>query len=226
MPVPIELSILLPTFHDGEESSVTGSCNFLDNFIDSLVMSLSEDPTYVELLIGKGGPNDPTACDVMDRAVGDWHNVSLYRYGKKINLSKILNRLSKIASGRVLVKCNADIEFVTPSWAEKLLNEFDNAPSNVGILGTNQIGISDASTTESCGDSEFSGCFYPVRQEVFKEIGGWNEKSESMCDFDFTLQAQNNGWKVMNAPEIEFISRKNYRKDLVDDTKSKSKTNA
>jgi len=149
------------------------------------------------------------------------------------NVSKKLNLGVSIASGELFLLLNDDIEIITPSWIERLLEHFEKP--HVGVVGakllypderTQHVGVvhifgnpdhvrrlfprNDAGYFFStCGVRNYSavtGACMMTPARTYREVGGYSEElAVSFNDVDFCMKVRRKGLGVVYAPAAELI---------------------
>jgi hypothetical protein len=149
------------------------------------------------------------------------------------NVSKKLNLGVSIAKGELFLLMNDDIEILTPSWIERLLEHFEKP--HVGVVGakllypnerTQHVGVvhtfgnpdhvrklfprNDAGYFFStCGVRNYSavtGACMMTPAHTYREVGGYSEElAVSFNDVDFCMKVRRKGLGVVYAPEAELI---------------------
>lgn len=147
------------------------------------------------------------------------------------NISKKLNLGVSIANGDLLLLMNDDIEILTPSWIERLLEHFEKP--HVGVVGAKllypneqiqHVGVvhnfgnpdhvrrlfprDDAGYFFStCGVRNYSavtGACMMTLTSLYREVGGYSEElAVSYNDADYCLKIRQKGFWVVYAPKAE-----------------------
>ena len=147
------------------------------------------------------------------------------------NISKKLNLGASFANGSFLLLMNDDIEILTHSWIERLLEHFEK--THVGVVGakllypdgrTQHVGVVHNSGNpdhvrrlfprddagyyfSTCGVRNFmavTGAVMMVRTEIYNKVGGYSEElAISYNDADFCLKVTELGFSVVYAPKAE-----------------------
>lgn len=157
MPVPC-VSILIPNFNNGRESSVQGDRNFIEGLIRSLIRTLADDPTPLEIIIADDGSTDDSLKTLRKWAGRRWPNGA--RQGEPIFrlielehcgvLSTVANRLVNESQGEILVRLDGDIVINTENWVQGLCRIFAEGPPRLGVVGPKQL-VADGSV-HAAGD--------------------------------------------------------------------------
>ncbi|HWB19449.1 MAG TPA: methyltransferase domain-containing protein [Phycisphaerales bacterium] len=235
------LSILVPNFNNGRQSSKNGDRDFLGDLFQSLMVTLESDPTPIEVLVHDDGSNDDSLETCRAWATKTW------RGGQKFCtltegihtgvLSVVANKLTKAARGQYCVRLDGDIICLTNHWARHLVQVFESLPRSFGIVGTKQLsvnghvhcagqwilhprghqnlwsGAARHAVQKSIEVDDVMGCFYAHRRKVWEDVGGYDEAMLRGQTEDFSLMARLRGWRVISVPTIEFIHAHSERKD-------------
>jgi GT2 family glycosyltransferase len=149
------------------------------------------------------------------------------------NIAQKLNLGVSIAKGEFLLLMNDDIEIITPSWIERLLEQFEKP--HVGVVGaklvypnhhTQHVGVVhtfgnpdhvrrgyarfDAGYFFStCGVRNFTavtGAVMMVKAKVYKDVGGYSDEL-AVCfnDVDFCMKVGRKGLTVVYTPCAELV---------------------
>jgi GT2 family glycosyltransferase len=185
--------------------------------------------THLEVIVVDNGDLSPTQLRVLAEA--DCKRVS---YSEDIfNVAKKLNLGVSVARGELLLLMNDDIEVLTPSWIERLLEHFEKP--HVGVVGakllypneqTQHVGVvhnfgnpdhvrrhfprDDAGYMFStCGVRNYSavtGACMMTRASLYREVGGYShELAVNFNDVDFCMKVRGKGFSVVYAPDAELI---------------------
>ncbi|MCZ6836252.1 MAG: glycosyltransferase, partial [Planctomycetota bacterium] len=66
------LSILIPNFNNGRQSAFNEDLNFIEDLIRSLVTTLADDPTSLEIIIADDGSTDDSLATLHKWASRKW----------------------------------------------------------------------------------------------------------------------------------------------------------
>jgi glycosyltransferase involved in cell wall biosynthesis/SAM-dependent methyltransferase len=140
------VSILIPNYNNGRESSETGERNFIDDLFRSLMKTLQDDPTRLEILVADDGSTDDSLATCRAWAARTWEGwragqpfCRLFEYEHTGVLSIVANRLTAAAKGEICCRLDGDIVILTPAWASRLCAAFDAGPPDLGIIGPKQL---------------------------------------------------------------------------------------
>jgi len=226
------VSILIPNYNNGRESSKEGDFDFLDRLMRSLVDTLRGDPTPVEILIHDDGSTDDSLETARRWTGRTWRGgepvCRLIEAEHTGVLSKVANNLTREARGEFCVRLDGDIECLTPNWASELCRTFDEGPPDLGVVGPKQLGVEGRihsagdwilhprgnhhvaagapreAVTRSIEVDHVMGCFYCHRRGIWEDVGGYDESILRGQTVDFSLQARLGGWRIWSTPTIEF----------------------
>ncbi len=143
------VSILIPNFNNGRKSSVSGDRNFIEELLQSLVETLADDPTEIEIIVQDDGSTDDSLATCREWATRKWSHG--WRAGRPILakfierphcgvLSVVANSLMRESRGEFCVRLDGDIVCLTPQWAAELVRTFETMPPSVGVIGPKQLG--------------------------------------------------------------------------------------
>ena len=141
------VSILIPNYNNGAESSQTGDRNFIDELIRSLISTLGSDPTELEIIIADDGSTDDSLETCRMWARRTWPTgvrrgrpiLRLMEFEHCGVLSVMANRLVREAKGSLLVRLDGDIVVHTENWASELCRVFKSGPPRLGVVGPLQL---------------------------------------------------------------------------------------
>ncbi|WP_170921269.1 glycosyltransferase [Enhydrobacter aerosaccus] len=149
------------------------------------------------------------------------------------NISKKLNMGVREARGEFLVLLNDDIEIVTRSWIERMLEHFEK--SHVGVVGAKLLYpsgmIQHAGVVINCGNPDHvvrcfpadqegyflstcgvrnyvavTGACMMTRRDIYLSVGGFSEDlAVSYNDIDFCQKVRAMGRSVVYAPQATLI---------------------
>ena len=145
---PARLSILIPNYNNGRQSSKSEARNFIGDLFGSLMETLEDDPAPVEILVADDGSTDDSLATCRAWAGRSWEGwragqpfCRLLEFEHTGILSIIANRLTAEASGEICCRLDGDIVILTPGWASRLLEIFQAGPPDLGIVGPKQLGL-------------------------------------------------------------------------------------
>ncbi|UCD76385.1 MAG: glycosyltransferase [Phycisphaerales bacterium] len=140
------VSVLIPNYNNGRESSESGRRDFIGDLLKSLRDTLIDDPTPVEIIITDDGSTDDSLATCREWATQKWRGwrgegafCRLIEMDHCGVLSIVANRLMSEARGEICVRLDGDVVIHTPNWAEKLVEVFEAGPSKLGIVGPKQL---------------------------------------------------------------------------------------
>lgn len=233
------VSILIPNFNNGRESSANGDRNFIEELFVSLVETLETDPTPIELIVMDDGSQDDSLATCRAWSGRTWRGgqpfLRLIEAPHCGVLSIVANRLTTEARGEFCVRLDGDIVCLTKHWVQELCRVFDTSPPTVGMIGPKQLGIEGRihaagdwilhprgmhhiaqgadrhAITRSIEVDHVMGCFYCHRRRVWEEIGGYDERILRGQTIDFGMAARLKGWRAFFVPSIEFTHNHGLR---------------
>lgn len=228
------VSILIPNYNNGRESSLSGRDDLIGDLLQSLADTLHDDPTSWEILAYDDGSTDDSLSTLRRwsrRKRPDGRPfLELIEAEHCGVLARTANVLSRRARGDILVRLDGDIVCLTPHWASRLRDLFDRESADLGVVGPKQL-ATDQRTIIGCGDwvlhpcgyghigfgmprgsirhamevDHVMGCFYCCRRAVFERLGGYDERILRGQTVDFGLRARLDGWRCLAVPYIEFV---------------------
>jgi glycosyltransferase involved in cell wall biosynthesis len=232
MPDP-RLSILVPNFNNGRESSRTGTRDFISDLFQSLVRTLEHDPTPLEIIVADDGSTDDSLATCRRWAQRTWRGgvpfcrlVELEHCGV---LSAVANRMTADARGELCCRLDGDVIVLTRNWAAELCRIFDAAAPGLDVVGAKQLGpdgrvhsagdwvlhprgyhhVGQGAPRASIGRAievdHVMGCFYCHRRSVWKELGGYDETLLRGQTVDLSLRVRLGGGRIICTPTVEFV---------------------
>jgi GT2 family glycosyltransferase len=234
------VSILIPNFDNGRQSSASGDRNFIGDLLESLHETLADEPTPFELIVYDDGSTDDSLQTLRTWANRTWPDgrpfMDLIEAEHCGVLAKTANVLSRRARGEILARLDGDIVCLTKHWVSRLCEIFDRGGDRLGVVGPKQL-LPDGRihafgdfilhpngyTHVACGMDRQAvghpmqvdhvmGAFYCCRKAVFDDVGGYDENYLRGQTIDFGLLALLKGWACMAVPLIEFIHVHGLRK--------------
>ncbi|MEE9212105.1 MAG: methyltransferase domain-containing protein [Phycisphaeraceae bacterium] len=227
------VSILIPNFNNGRQSSRTGQRDLIGDLLQSLQDTLADDPTAFEIIAYDDGSTDDSLDTLRDWSTRTWPNgrpfLELIEAEHCGILAKTANILSRRAQGELLVRLDGDIICLTLNWVTKLCEVFDAGLPRLGIVGPKQLrldgrihafgdwimhpngythiatGLDRYAIRHSMEVDHVMGCFYCCKKQVFDELDGYDENFLRGQTIDFGLRARLKGWSCIAVPHIEFI---------------------
>jgi hypothetical protein len=201
------------------------------DLIENVIGQIRDRSTYrnVELIVVDNGDLSPTQLRVLAEA--DCRRITYPE--PQFNISKKLNLGVTLAKGELLLLANDDIEILTPTWIERLVEHFEKP--HVGVVGakllypnehTQHVGVvhnfgnpdhvrrhfprDDAGYFFStCGVRNYSavtGACMMTRASLYREVGGYSQElAVNFNDVDFCMKVRRKGFSVVYAPRAELI---------------------
>jgi len=234
------VSILIPNFNNGRASSKSGDRDFITELFESLVATLENDPTPLEIIVADDGSTDDSLATCRAWAERSWRTgkpfCRLIEFTHRGVLAAVANDLTREARGEFICRLDGDIICTTPNWVKLIVEAFESMPADVGVIGPKQIGLDGrihaAGTwilhprgrhniaqgalpsliTRSLECDDVMGCFYCHRKKVWKDVGGYDEKLLRGQTEDFSLMARLKGRRVISIPNVEFVHAHAARK--------------
>lgn len=208
MPVPVELSIICPTYNE-------------INFIDTLAESLSvNDNIHKEILFVDGGSTDGTR-----ERINEWEKK--YPFIKMVdnphrNATAGFNRAYKVSTGRYIAFIGAHALYPENYFSSALhyleAGECDAVGGPLKQEGKTLIGKAIAlvmSSKMGVGDTEFrtaknkmyvdSVAFAVYKREVFEKAGLLDESLPVNQDDEFHYRLNKMGFRILMVPEMQAV---------------------
>ena len=227
------VSILIPNYNNGKESSIGGRTDLIGDLLHSLEQTLRDDPVPYEIIVCDDGSTDDSL-----ETLRQWSSrqrpdgqpfLKLVEAEHCGVLSTVANRLNRRARGNILVRLDGDVVCLTPGWVSMLCDVFDRGPGRLGIVGPKQL--APDGTIIAFGDwvlhpngyrhiahglprhavhhpmevDHVMGCFYCCKKEVFEDLGDYDERILRGQTVDFGMRARLAGWRCIVVPQIEFV---------------------
>lgn len=240
MPTP-RLSILIPNFNNGVQSSKDGKTDLITDLLQSLWDTLSNDPTPLEILAFDDGSTDDSLETLRAWSQKTWRGgepfLKLMEAEHCGVLSVTANKLVRASQGEILARLDGDIVIHTENWAAELCRVFDNGPLDLGVVGPKQLspdglihsfgdfilhpkgyhhlcaGLPANRVTRATEVDHVMGCFYCCKRAVYDELNGYDEDYMRGQTIDFGLRARLSGYRCWAIPTIEFTHRHTQRQD-------------
>ena len=120
------VSVVIPT---AGKIVKRGECRI--NLIENVIRQIRERSTYnnIEIIVVDNGDLSPSQL----RALAEAECRRITYSSPIVNIAKKLNLGASIAKGELLLLMNDDIEILTPSWIERLIEHFEKP--HVGVVG-------------------------------------------------------------------------------------------
>lgn len=234
------VSILIPNFNNGVESSLDGRTDLIGDLLRSLRETLHDDPTPFELMVNDDASTDDSIETLRDWSSKAWPDgrpfLTLVESPHEGAIAKANNRMYARAEGDILVRLDGDIVCLTRHWVSRIVEVFGQGPANLGIVGPKQLtpdlrihAMGDwllhpnGYTHIAMGLDRYAvrfpvvcdhnmGCFYCCRKAMFDDIGGYDETCLRGETEDLTMMARLKGWTAIAVPHVEFVHRHGMRK--------------
>ena len=201
------------------------------DLIENVIGQIRDKSTYknIEIIVVDNGDLSPTQVRMLAEA-----ECKRITYSDPVfNIAKKLNLGVSIANGELLLLMNDDIEILTPSWIERLLEHFEKP--HVGVVGakllypneqTQHVGVvqpfgnpdhvrrrfprNDAGYFFStCGVRNYSavtGAVMMTPASIYRAVGGFSDElAVSFNDVDFCMKVRRKGLWVVYTPSAELI---------------------
>ena len=203
---------------------------FLRTCLDSVRATSEED---LEFVLVDNGSCEPETTTLLAR-VCVLRSVKVLADSGPFNWARLSNAGARLASGKVLLFLNNDIEAFRPGWMSTLVA--DVLREDVGVVGARLlypdrrvqhcgivVGLNGAAGHPLVGLSELepgylgmaklrrecsavTGACLATRREVFEQLGGFDESlGVDLNDVDFCLRSGAAGYRVLYAPDAELI---------------------
>lgn len=230
---PPRVSILIPNYNNGVQSSLNGQTDLIANLLQSLHDTLAEESTSFEILAWDDGSTDDSLDTLRTWSQKTWPDgrpfLTLTEAEHCGVLSIVANNLTRMAQGEFIARLDGDTICLTPNWVTALCETFDHAPSTLGVIGPKQLGVDlkihsfgdwilhprgyhhvgsgceRHTVTRSIEVDHVMGCFYCHRRSVWETLGGYDEDYLRGQTIDFGLRARLHGFSCWAVPHIEFI---------------------
>ena len=128
---PPRLSILIPNFNNGVQSSKDGRTDLIADLLQSLWDTLADDPTPLEILAFDDGSTDDSLDTLRAWSEKTWRGgepfLTLMEAEHCGVLSVTANKLVRASKGELLARLDGDIVIHTPNWAQALCDVFEVA---------------------------------------------------------------------------------------------------
>jgi GT2 family glycosyltransferase len=220
------VSVVIPT----AGKTVTVGERRID-LIKNVIGQIRDRSTYnnIEIIVVDNGDLSPNQLGMLAEA-----KCKRITYSDPVcNIAEKLNLGVSIANGDLLLLLNDDIEILTPSWIERLLEHFEKP--HVGVVGakllypneqTQHVGVvqpfgnpdhvrrrfprNDAGYFFStCGVRNYSavtGACMMTPASIYREVGGYaDELPLNFNDVDFCMKVRRKGLSVVYTPSAELI---------------------
>ncbi|MHC4989565.1 MAG: methyltransferase domain-containing protein [Planctomycetota bacterium] len=143
------VSILVPNYNNGRESSRSGDRDLIGDLFSSLMETLAHDPTPLEILVADDGSTDDSRQTCREWSKRTWPEgprkgepfcrlIELEHSGV---LSIVANLLTREARGEYCCRLDGDIIVHTPRWAESICEVLAHGPPRLGVVGPKQLAM-------------------------------------------------------------------------------------
>jgi len=240
MPTPT-LSILIPNYNNGVQSSKDGKTDLIGDLLQSLHETLDDDPTPLEIIAFDDGSTDDSIDTLRTWSAKTWRGgqpfLTLLEDEHCGVLSITANKLVRASTGDILVRLDGDIVIHTDNWAQKLVAVFDRGPADLGVIGPKQL--APTGRVHAMGDfllhprgyhhvaegmppelinkplevDHVMGCFYVCKRAVYDTLGGYDEDYLRGQTVDFGMRARKAGYRCWAIPQVSFTHRHTLRQD-------------
>jgi GT2 family glycosyltransferase len=234
------VSVVIPT----AGKTVTVGERQID-LIENVIGQIRDISTYknIEIIVVDNGDLSPAQVRMLAEA-----ECKRITYSDPVfNVAKKLNLGASIAKGELLLLLNDDIEILTSSWIERLLEHFEKP--HVGVVGakllypneqTQHVGVvqpfgnpdhvrryaprNDAGYYFStCGVRNYSavtGAVMMTPASIYREVGGYSDElAVSFNDVDFCMKVRRKGLSVVYTPNAELVHMESLSRVASLDTK-------
>lgn len=234
MSVAPRVSILIPNFNNGRESSRDQAVDLIGDLLQSLRDTLKNETTPFEVIAYDDGSTDDSLATL--RRWRDDGFLQLIEAPHCGVLAKTANKLVEASRGDLLVRLDGDITVLTTHWVTKLCAVFDQGPAELGVVGPKQL-TEGGRWVHSFGDfvlhpkgyhhlyqgagrhqvirpaevDHVMGCFYCCKRTVHDKLGGYDENILRGQTVEFGMRARLEGFRCFAVPHIEFIHRHSLR---------------
>ncbi len=233
------VSILIPNYNNGRESSHGAMRDLIGELLQSLHDTLADEATPFEIIAYDDGSTDDSVATLREwsrRTRPDGQPfLELIEAEHCGVLARTANILSRRAAGDILARLDGDVVCLTRNWVSKLCRVFDEGPPRLGVVGPKQLREDlrihafgdwilhpNGYTHIAAGHDRYAvrhpmevdhvmGCFYCCRKEVFDDLDGYDEDFLRGQTIDFGLRARLRGWQCIAVPQIEFIHHHGLR---------------
>ncbi|MCP3671475.1 MAG: glycosyltransferase [Gammaproteobacteria bacterium] len=218
------VSIIIPTA--GKTVTIEGrEIDLITNVVDQI----RNKSTYKNIEIIVIDNDDLTEGQQQILADQDCHRLT--HTEPVFNIPKKLNLGASIAKGELMLLMNDDIEILTPSWIERMVEHFEKP--HVGVVGAKLLypdGLTQHAGVvhnygnpdhvrrlfpgdeagyyfSTCGVRNFmavTGAVMMTLSKVYREVGGYSEElAVSFNDVDYCLKVREKGFQSIYAPKAE-----------------------
>ncbi len=209
------------------------------------IFAKTDYPNY-ELIVLDNESDEPDTLAYL-HSLGQSEKARVERVGGGFNYSGLNNRGAKLARGEVLALLNNDVEPKEDSWLSEMVSQllqpgvgmvgarlwYPNGPMQHGgvILGAGGVaGHAHVGIRHESGYfarphlaqnlSAVTAACTVVRREVYREMGGLDEKNLAVAfnDVDFCLRLREAGYGIVWTPHAELIHHESASRGFDDST--------
>jgi len=215
------------------------------SLIENVVRQVRDRSTYknIEIIV----VNNRDLSHAQTRTLAETRCIRvIYPSDPVFNISKMLNLGASVAKGELLLLMNDDIEILTSSWLERLIEQFEKP--HVGVVGAKllypngqaqHVGVvhnfgnpdhvrrnfprDDAGYFFStCGVRNYSavtGACMMTPTNIYRDVGGYSEElAVSFNDIDYCFKVRRKGLWVVYAPAVELTHMESQSRVASTDT--------
>ena len=215
--------------------------------LELCISSVEERSTWknYEILVVENNSENKETFAYYEALKGRYDNVRILTWKKEFNYSSINNFAVKEARGEYLLFLNNDVEIITPSWIEEMLQNCQQ--DGVGITGAKLyypddtiqhagvvVGLGGIAGHIMCKApretvgymgrmvcvqeiSAVTAACMLVKASVFREVGGFDEELKvAFNDIDFCMKVRSVGQKVVFTPYAELYHYESKSRGLED----------
>ena len=233
------LSILIPNYNNGRESSRSGDRDLIAELLQSLWDTLVDETIPFEIIAYDDGSTDDSLATLRAWSQRSWPDgrafLELIEAEHCGVLARTANVLSRRARGQVLARLDGDVVCLTPQWVSKICEVFEQNPPKLGVVGPKQLrpdgkihafgdwilhpngythlaaGLDRFAVEQPVEVDHVMGCFYCCKKEVFDQLDGYDEQFLRGQTIDFGLRARLEGWSCIAVPHVEFVHNHGLR---------------
>ncbi len=239
--LPPRVSILIPNYNNGAQSSRTGTEDLIGHLLESLEQTLTGEKTPFEIIVYDDGSSDDSLETLRKWSGKTWADGSPFLELIEDEhcgvLARTANIMSRRAQGDILARLDGDVVCLTKHWVSKLVRFFDQGDDKLGVVGPKQLKPSGRihaygdfvlhphgyihvasnlprnSVTKPLEVDHVMGCFYCCKKTVFDDIDGYDENFLRGQTIDFGLRARKAGWRCFAIPQIEYVHNHTKREN-------------
>ena len=236
------ISIIIPT---------KNKCSLLENCINSIL----EKTTYnrYEILIIDNGSDEDRTLDYLAALTASHANIVVLRDEREFNFSALNNMAVRSAKGEYLLFLNNDITIITSQWLEEMVSLAcrpgvgavgaklfypDDTVQHAGvILGIGGVAGHIFKGLHKSDPGYFNRAFLRqelscvtaacllVKKEVFRHVGGFDEKNLAVAfnDVDLCLKIRQKGYRNIWTPYAEFYHHESASRGYEDNPEKQAR---